>query len=145
MTEQGFEKRFIDIMSQYGNGAEVSRLAQDFYTSVHTGHYTWIGLVESEDELKRITLEMYLREGSPDVIRNLKYISISDPYAKLSLKLRPGVFLHLYHIPPFSENLSLAELVVEATTARLRSTDHQPNSTLLFEETIIPRVFYQSP
>ena len=60
---------------------------------------------------------------------------------ELSMCLKP-VSLHLYWVIP--KGKPLAELVIEDMDQRFGSINHQPNTRLLFEEIIIPLVFYQN-
>ena len=138
MTEQGFEERFLQIVAQ--NRDDKTRyLAREFYYSLHSGRFYWIGLGEVQDQLNMHHLTVYLAEIS-DLHRQQ---DITDPTIKLSLNLHPDTFLNLFFIPPGS-NRSFAELIIEDMTERFRSTNYQPNPRLLFEETIIPPVFFQN-
>lgn len=120
---------------------ETQGLAREFYNSVHSGGFRWIGVGEVEDELKGHRLVVYLTE-TPDEDQQ----DIEDSFVELNLRLHPYTFLDLYYIPISPEaNTLLPELAIEDMAKRYETASHHPNPRLLFEETIIPPVFYQNP
>ncbi len=139
MTEKGFEKQFLNAIVK-DKDDKTRDLARQFYGAVHSGGFRWIGVVEAENVLKRHRLTVYLAEKPDGGLAD----TVTNPFVELTFRLCPDTFLDLFSLH-LEANTLLAELVIEDMAKRFGSANYQPNPRLLFEETIIPPVFYQNP
>lgn len=100
---------FIEFLLKEGSSADLQvsklrKLANTFYSTVCASkEFTWMGLFQAMDELRRPRLIVYLEEG-PRVVpdegdKRIIGVSLSESLTPLVLALRPHSFLDLYFRP----------------------------------------------
>ena len=123
-------------MLQNRDNPRVRRFAEDFYERVcSSGRFSWLGLVETEDQRGNACWVIYLQERRHEGSERPKGGGALGPiFADLAVALRPKVFLDLYYLPEAGG--APGKRAEKAACRRYGTKTYRPTVSLLWGERV---------